>query len=313
MPGPTAIRRSCLITDGDDQQSYPLEAAAVAAERHVTIFTVGLGDADSRGADSAGGRRPSRTSSTRASRCGASWTARCSRKSRSRLPASTSRSGPRAYDLGELYANYLQGRRGGDEREPEADPPRGSVPDFPRARAPGPAGRSVHAALPRREAPEGRARECAAPSRGGARSGRSPSPHLPCRDGARCCASCCRAQSGGQSGASGARGLAAGMARAISPRRGTKFAAAREQFDKSDAAKSAIAAFDQACASHRKGDVAQAREWYLKAGLAHDKATRRRSAHFNLGTLAARGSAPAGGRASRRTSRPRSGRKSSTS
>ena len=45
-PGPTAIRRSCLITDGDDQQSYPLEAAAVAAERHVTIFTVGLGDAD---------------------------------------------------------------------------------------------------------------------------------------------------------------------------------------------------------------------------------------------------------------------------
>src|SRR5262249_20404658 len=35
-----------LITDGDDQQSYPLEAAAVAAERHVTIFTVGLGDAD---------------------------------------------------------------------------------------------------------------------------------------------------------------------------------------------------------------------------------------------------------------------------
>ena len=36
-----------LITDGDDQQSYPLEAAAIAAERHVTIFTVGLGDADS--------------------------------------------------------------------------------------------------------------------------------------------------------------------------------------------------------------------------------------------------------------------------
>ena len=35
-----------LITDGDDQQSYPLEAASLAAERHVTIFTVGLGDAD---------------------------------------------------------------------------------------------------------------------------------------------------------------------------------------------------------------------------------------------------------------------------
>ena len=65
-----------------------------------------------------------------------------------------------------------------------------------------------------------------------------------------------------------------------------RFAAAREQFDKGDAAKAAIAAFDQACALHRKGDVAQAREWYLKAGLAHDKRLAA-SAHFNLGTLAA--------------------------
>ena len=36
-----------------------------------------------------------------------------------------------------------------------------------------------------------------------------------------------------------------------------KFAAAREQFDSANSAKAAIAAFDQACASHRKGDVAQ--------------------------------------------------------
>ena len=65
-----------------------------------------------------------------------------------------------------------------------------------------------------------------------------------------------------------------------------KFATAREQFDSGDAGKAAIAAFDLACASHRKGDVAQAREWYLKAGLAHDKGLAA-SAHFNLGTLAA--------------------------
>ena len=65
-----------------------------------------------------------------------------------------------------------------------------------------------------------------------------------------------------------------------------RFAAAREQFDSGDAGKAAIAAFDQACAAHRKGDVAQAREWYLKAGLAHDKGLAA-SAHFNLGTLAA--------------------------
>ena len=36
-----------LITDGDDQESFPLEAATVAAERKVTVFTVGLGDSNS--------------------------------------------------------------------------------------------------------------------------------------------------------------------------------------------------------------------------------------------------------------------------
>src|SRR5262249_45184946 len=65
---------------------------------------------------------------------------------------------------------------------------------------------------------------------------------------------------------------------------GDRFAAAREQLDRTDAAKGAIAAFDQACAAHRKGDLAQAREWYLKAGLARDKRLAA-SAHFNLGTL----------------------------
>ena len=65
-----------------------------------------------------------------------------------------------------------------------------------------------------------------------------------------------------------------------------KFAEARLDFDKQDAAKAAIAAFDEACASHRKGDVEHAREWYLKAGLAHDKRLAA-AAHFNLGTLAA--------------------------
>jgi Ca-activated chloride channel family protein len=34
-----------LITDGDDQESFPLDAARQAAERGIKIFTVGLGDA----------------------------------------------------------------------------------------------------------------------------------------------------------------------------------------------------------------------------------------------------------------------------
>ena len=72
-----------MITDGDDQQSYPLEAAAVAAERHVTIFTVGLGDAD-HGARVPQGAESQAYVEYRDSRCGASWTARSSRRSPSR-------------------------------------------------------------------------------------------------------------------------------------------------------------------------------------------------------------------------------------
>lgn len=34
-----------LITDGDDQDSYPIDAAKAAAEKHIKIFAVGLGDA----------------------------------------------------------------------------------------------------------------------------------------------------------------------------------------------------------------------------------------------------------------------------
>ena len=65
-----------LITDGDDQQSYPLEAAAVAAERHVTIFTVGLGDAE-RGHACRRARVSFAIWSTRGSRSGANSTVRC--------------------------------------------------------------------------------------------------------------------------------------------------------------------------------------------------------------------------------------------
>ena len=35
-----------LLTDGEDQDSYPLDAAKQAAERSVKIFTVGLGDSN---------------------------------------------------------------------------------------------------------------------------------------------------------------------------------------------------------------------------------------------------------------------------
>ena len=62
---------------------------------------------------------------------------------------------------------------------------------------------------------------------------------------------------------------------------------------------------------HRKGDVAQAREWYLKAGLAHDKGLAA-AAHFNLGTLSAE-EGTVWPEKTRRTCRLKSARRSSTS
>ena len=102
-----------LITDGDDQQSYPLEAASVAAERHVTIFTVGLGDATQ------GARIPQGAAAK-------SYLEYQGQQVWSKLDGTLLKEialktsgvyvpvGTRAYDLGELYTNYLHGRRGSD-------------------------------------------------------------------------------------------------------------------------------------------------------------------------------------------------------
>jgi Ca-activated chloride channel family protein len=102
-----------LITDGDDQQSYPLEAAAVAAERHVTIFTVGLGDADH------GARVPKDAASqTYVEHDGQQVWSKLNGSLLEEIALKTAGVyvpvGTRAYDLGELYADYLQGRRGSE-------------------------------------------------------------------------------------------------------------------------------------------------------------------------------------------------------
>jgi Ca-activated chloride channel family protein len=99
-----------LITDGDDQQSYPLEAAAVAAERHVTIFTVGLGDADR------GSRVPQKTNTkTFVEYEGQQVWSKLDSHLLQDIALKTSGvyvpAGTRAYDLGELYAQHLRGRQ----------------------------------------------------------------------------------------------------------------------------------------------------------------------------------------------------------
>lgn len=102
-----------LITDGDDQESYPLEAATVAAERQVTVFTVGLGDAER------GSRVPQRGSSGGFTEHeGQQVWSKLDGKLLQEIAVKTSGvyipAGTRSYDLGQLYADHLQGRRGKD-------------------------------------------------------------------------------------------------------------------------------------------------------------------------------------------------------
>ena len=100
-----------LITDGDDQESYPLDAAAIAAERQVTVFTVGLGDAET------GSRVPQKTNpSAFTEHDGQQIWSKLDNKLLEEIALKTSGiyipAGTRSYDLGQLYADHLQGRRG---------------------------------------------------------------------------------------------------------------------------------------------------------------------------------------------------------
>ncbi len=268
-----------LITDGDDQQSYPLQAADVAAERHVTIFTVGLGDADH------GARIPQGAESKAYVEYeGQQVWSKLNGSLLEEIALKTSGVyvpvGTRAYDLGGLYVDYLQGRRGNDT---------GGHKRIRRAEQ-----FQIFLALalialladlftrPYRLIRATESGQTTAAPAAGATSRRAALPVAT---------------------AFVLVGFLAGTSRGDDPegavREGLryyqhddfdkardKFAAARMDFEKEQAEKAAIAAFDEACASHRKGDVEHAREWYLKAGLAHDRRLAA-AAHFNLGTLAA--------------------------
>ncbi len=100
-----------LITDGDDQESYPLEAASIAAERQVTVFTVGLGDAET------GSRVPQKANPNAFTEHeGQQVWSKLDNKLLQEIALKTSGvyipAGTRSYDLGQLYADHLQGRRG---------------------------------------------------------------------------------------------------------------------------------------------------------------------------------------------------------
>jgi Ca-activated chloride channel homolog len=106
-----------LITDGEDQDSFPAEAADQAAERNIRIISVGLGDAGE------GARIPSR-----GERDGLSFVQHEGQEVWSKMdetllkdialktdgayiPAQT-----RAYDLGQIYDDHLAGLAGGESQ-----------------------------------------------------------------------------------------------------------------------------------------------------------------------------------------------------
>jgi Ca-activated chloride channel family protein len=272
-----------LITDGDDQESYPLEAAAVAAERHVTIFTVGLGDT------SQGARIP-QTGQGKSfveyeghqvwSKLNGSLLKEIALKTSGvYVPVET-----RAYDLGELYAKYLQGRRGSDSqsrtRIRRAD-------QFQIFLAIAVLALIADAFTRLYRAPAKTPEQGLDMTANGQRAAQSKT-RLPADVASLVLVlmaafpASSKADDASQTVREGLRLYNSGEFEKARDR----FDVARTEFHNKDAAKAAIAAFDEACAAHRKGDLAQAREWYLKAGLAHDKRLTA-AAQFNLGTLAA--------------------------
>ncbi|GMV79621.1 MAG: hypothetical protein AMXMBFR7_08050 [Planctomycetota bacterium] len=99
-----------LITDGEDQNSYPLEAAAACADRKVIVFTLGLGDPDQ------GARVPGREAGSFLTHEGQQvWTKMdptLLRQLAVRTRGASILAGTRSYDLGQLYEDHLAHLRG---------------------------------------------------------------------------------------------------------------------------------------------------------------------------------------------------------
>lgn len=289
-----------LITDGDDQESFPLEAATVAAERKVTVFTVGLGDASS------GARIPGQTgASPFVEHEGQQVWSKLNGSLLSEIALTTNGvyipAGTRSYDLGDLYTQHLQGRTG-DESETQNRIRKSErfqiflsisllafLVDLWVSRY------SKAAANQSTAAPTASASPAIRSSRSDRESTFSATPSLP--------AATHRSSTTLPLLAGISIGLMSEQINAGEShqqvREGLKyyqaaeydsaeklFATAAEELDKSRSSQAAVAAFDEACALHRKGDKEKARERYLKAGLSPDK-TIATAAHFNLGTLSA--------------------------
>jgi len=285
-----------LITDGDDQESFPLEAATIAAERKVTIFTVGLGDSDQ------GSRIPQKASaSTYVEHEGQQVWSKLDGKLLEEIAIRTSGvyipAGTRAYDLGELYANHLQGRKGNDAASQQrirraerfqiflamtllallADVclspytksrSEDSLTSAPRASVP------VQTAVSPVQTAIGVALETSSVGNANA---------------AVITILAFTLLSAGTHADDSFTKVRTGLKLYQQEKyedAGKEFAAAGQELDKQKSTKAAIALFDEACAWHRMGDLEKARDRYLQAGLSQDRSIAT-SAHFNLGTMSA--------------------------
>lgn len=288
-----------LITDGDDQESFPLEAANVAAERKVTVFTVGLGDS------SAGARVPGQSGASSFveyegqqvwSKLNGSLLSEIALKTNGvYIPAGT-----RAYDLGELYAQHLQGRTG-DLSETQQRVRKSErfqiflgiallalLADLCisrySARASQPRGPVLASSSRIKKSTQTEQARYSLDSSLAAVTPQRSSKILPLLAGM-CFGGISGQGEAGETYEDVREGLRQYQAAEYESAQ-QLFAAAAVELERSRSSQAAIAAFDEACALHRKGDKEKARERYLKAGLSPDKAIATAS-HFNLGTLSA--------------------------
>jgi Ca-activated chloride channel family protein len=252
-----------LITDGDDQQSYPKEAATLAAERQVTIFCVGLGDAVT------GARVPQKDKSgVFMEHQGEQVWSKLDGNLLQEIALTTSGAyipaGTQAYDLAELYGQYLRGKRGDVS---------GTQMRLRKAEQ-----FQIFLAI-----------ACFAWLIDLAVQPYRPSSKLLRQAIVLCFALFACGTTKTSVAEESVSQIRSGL-RFYSEQKFDEahkaFAAASNALKDSASPSRYIAAFDDACALHRQGDLEQAKEKYLFAGLSQDR-TLSIASHFNLGMLAA--------------------------
>ena len=268
-----------LITDGDDQQSYPLEAAAVAAERKVTVFTVGLGDPIQ------GSRVPRRDSpSTYTEHDGQQVWSKLDGKLLQEIAVRTSGvyipAGTRSYDLGELYVNHLQGRNGDGQATQQRIRKSERFQIFLAI-----ALLALLADLAISSfSPTSVQKVAAAPLNHIVTAAKEPA-RLSVVSAMLVGLLLTAPVNAGESLAKVREGLKLYEQQKFEEA-SSEFSAAEKELQQEKSADAAIAAFDEACAWHRKGVFEKARDSYLRAGLSKDREIATAS-HFNLATMSA--------------------------